>query len=218
LNMNLILKVFSGEQTSAGRAHRPRLRRPLGESLSNSRWRNQVQIEEDVAAGHIFPSSDLPPGNDNLMNCGHARRLQAGQRGADRPPSSPYYGYALPGPQGRGRVPSQPSSSPPQSRRPAPNASSPRPPTPPDPGCFNIPVDHLYASPVISALVRRYEYPLDDFVVLSPGRGGTRGPHVRKKLGGCPRHRGQTAGQAQSRPAGKPDRGWSMVGKVAHIR
>jgi ribose-phosphate pyrophosphokinase len=52
-------------------------------------------------------------------------------------------------------------------------------------GFFNIPVDHLFASPVINDYVRSLQIPPQDFVVLSPDEGAVkRALRYQKKLGG----------------------------------
>ncbi len=50
-------------------------------------------------------------------------------------------------------------------------------------GFFDIPVDHLYASPVILDYVRKLDYSPDEIVVLSPDEGSVkRALHYQKKL------------------------------------
>src|SRR5206468_5100678 len=53
-------------------------------------------------------------------------------------------------------------------------------------GFFDIPVDHLHASPVIIEYVRSLNIPRDDFVVLSADEGSIkRTLRYQKKLGGA---------------------------------
>src|SRR5262249_29398638 len=53
-------------------------------------------------------------------------------------------------------------------------------------GFFDIPVDHLYASPVLNDYVRSLNIPMRDFVVLSPDEGSIkRALWHQKKLGGA---------------------------------
>src|SRR5205807_1277122 len=53
-------------------------------------------------------------------------------------------------------------------------------------GFFNIPVDHLYAGPVINDYIRGLNIPMRDFVVLSPDEGSIkRALAHQKKLGGA---------------------------------
>jgi ribose-phosphate pyrophosphokinase len=53
-------------------------------------------------------------------------------------------------------------------------------------GFFNVPVDHLFASPVINEYVRALKIPPQDFVVLSPDEGSVkRALRFQKKLGGA---------------------------------
>ena len=53
-------------------------------------------------------------------------------------------------------------------------------------GFFDIPVDHLHASPVIIDYVRSLNIPKDDFVVLSPDEGSIkRALQYQKRLGGA---------------------------------
>jgi ribose-phosphate pyrophosphokinase len=53
-------------------------------------------------------------------------------------------------------------------------------------GFFNIPVDHLHASPVICDYIRSLQIPSSDFVVLSPDEGSIkRVLAYQKRLGGA---------------------------------
>src|SRR5439155_23014709 len=53
-------------------------------------------------------------------------------------------------------------------------------------GFFNIPVDHLHASPVICDYIRSLQIPAGDFVVLSPDEGSIkRVLAYQTKLGGA---------------------------------
>src|SRR5262249_49259204 len=53
-------------------------------------------------------------------------------------------------------------------------------------GFFNIPVDHLHASPVINDYIRSLNIPPRDFVVISPDEGSIKRALVhQKKLGGA---------------------------------
>ncbi len=51
-------------------------------------------------------------------------------------------------------------------------------------GFFNIPVDHLYASPILLSYIRSLSIPQDEMVIVSPDAGGVeRARHYAKKLG-----------------------------------
>jgi ribose-phosphate pyrophosphokinase len=53
-------------------------------------------------------------------------------------------------------------------------------------GFFDIPVDHLFAGPVINEHIRSLQIPAEDFVVLSPDEGSIkRAIRYQKKLGGA---------------------------------
>jgi ribose-phosphate pyrophosphokinase len=53
-------------------------------------------------------------------------------------------------------------------------------------GFFDIPVDHLYAAPVVNEYIRSLNIPRSDFVVLSPDEGSIkRALFHQKKLGGA---------------------------------
>ena len=74
-------------------------------------------------------------------------------------------------------------------------------------GFFDIPVDHLYAAPVIDNYVRSLNIPPRDFVVLSPDEGSIKkalllSEEARRRH----RHRGQAPLQRHRDEAGQPDR------------
>ena len=164
------LKVFNG------RAH-PALAEEICARLGIEQGRvtlysfsdgeNYVQIDENVRGADVFviqPTS--PPVNDNLLEL--LIMLDAFKRSSARRITAvlPYYGYAR------------------QDRKDKPrdrvltldlHASQIQ-------GFFNIPVDHLFAAPVIVRYLRELE--LDDLTIVSPDAGGVeRARAYAKRLG-----------------------------------
>jgi ribose-phosphate pyrophosphokinase len=84
-------------------------------------------------------------------------------------------------------------------------------------GFFNIPVDHLYASPVINEFIRGLNIPQNDLVVLSPDEGSIKKALMhQKKLGGAiaivDKRRSSATETKQANLIGSP-----LEGKVAVI-
>jgi ribose-phosphate pyrophosphokinase len=185
------LKVFSG------RANEPLARRiaqELGDGLGRISLSNfpdgeiKVQIEEDVRGRDIFlVQPTCPPVNENLMEL--LIMLDAFKRAsADRITAVlPYYGYARQDRKDVGRVPITAKlvadliSAAGATRVLALDLHAAQ-----IQGFFNVPVDHLYASPVLSGWVREQKIPEEDLVVLSPDEGSVKKASMyQKKLGGA---------------------------------
>src|SRR4051812_22989605 len=184
------LKVFSG------RANIPlaeKIARHLGDNLGKITLSNfpdgevSVRIEEDVRGRDIFlVQPTCPPVNDNLMEL--LVMLDAFKRASANRITAviPYYGYARQDRKDVGRVPITAKlvadliSSAGANRVLALDLHAAQ-----IQGFFNIPVNHLYASPVIARWVRELEIPSEDFVVLSPDEGSIKKALTyQKKLGG----------------------------------
>jgi len=184
------LKIFSGR---ANPALAERIAHCLGDPLGKIDLRhfpdgeNFVRIEEDVRGRDIFVvQPTCPPVNENLMELlimiDSFKRASAARITA----VLPYYGYARQDRKDIGRVPIT-------AKLAADlltvagvhrvialdlHAAQIQ-------GFFNIPVDHLQASPVLNEYVRDLRIPPKDFVVLSPDEGNVkRVLRYQKKLGG----------------------------------
>ena len=181
------LKIFTGrahptlaEEISA------RLQVPLGRAslYSFSDGENYVQIDENVRGADVFVlQPTCPPVNDNLMEL--LIMLDAFKRSSARRVTAvlPYYGYARQDRKDKPRVPIT-------SKLVADlitaagadrvltldlHASQIQ-------GFFNIPVDHLFAAPVIVNHLKKIE--LDDLTIVSPDAGGVeRARAYAKRLG-----------------------------------
>jgi len=185
------LRVFSG------RANQPlaeRIVQQLGDTLGRISLTNfpdgeiLARIEEDVRGADIFiVQPTCPPVNENLvellimLDC--FKRASAGRISV----VLPYYGYARQDRKDVGRVPITAKLIADMLDRAGANrvlaldlhAAQIQ-------GFFNIPVDHLYANPVINEYVRSLNIPMSDFVVLSPDEGSIkRALAHQKKLGGA---------------------------------
>ena len=184
------LKVFSG------RANVPlaeRIAQCLGDPLGKLTLLNfpdgetWCRIEEDVRGRDVFVvQPTCPPVNENLMELliildsfkrASAARITAVQ---------PYYGYARQDRKDVGRVPITAKlvadllTSAGVSRVLALDLHAAQ-----VQGFFNIPVDHLHASPVICDYIRMLQIPPQDFVVLAPDEGSIkRVLAYQKRLGG----------------------------------
>jgi ribose-phosphate pyrophosphokinase len=184
------LKVFTGR---ANPALAEQIAHCLGDSLGKITLgnfpdgENSVRIEEDVRGRDVFiVQSTCPPVNENLMELlimiDSFKRASAARITA----VLPYYGYARQDRKDIGRVPIT-------AKLAADlltvagvhrvialdlHAAQIQ-------GFFNIPVDHLQASPVLNEFVRDLRIPPKDFVVLSPDEGNVkRVLRYQKKLGG----------------------------------
>jgi ribose-phosphate pyrophosphokinase len=184
------LKVFTGR---ANPALAEQIAHCLGDALGKITLgnfpdgENSVRIEEDVRGRDVFiVQSTHPPVNEHLMELlimiDSFKRASAARITA----VLPYYGYARQDRKDIGRVPIT-------AKLVADlltvagvhrvialdlHAAQIQ-------GFFNIPVDHLQASPVLNDFVRDLRIPPKDFVVLSPDEGNVkRVLRYQKKLGG----------------------------------
>src|SRR6516162_6665037 len=173
MNENNRLKVFSGR---ANVALAEKIARHLGDSLGRTTLSNfpdgeiSVRIEEDVRGRDIFlVQPTCPPVNDNLMELlimiDSFKRASAARITA----VLPYYGYARQDRKDQGRVPITAKlvanliTEAGADRVLALDLHAAQ-----IQGFFNIPVDHLHASPVICDYFRRLDIPPRDLAILSP--------------------------------------------------
>jgi ribose-phosphate pyrophosphokinase len=185
------LKVFSGR---ANVALAEKIARHLGDSLGRITLSNfpdgevLVRIDEDVRGRDIFlVQPTCPPVNENLMELlimiDSFKRASAARITA----VLPYYGYARQDRKDVGRVPISAKlaadllSTAGADRVLALDLHAAQ-----IQGFFNIPVDHLHASPVINDYIRGLNIPPSDLVVLSPDEGSIKKALMyQKKLGGA---------------------------------
>jgi ribose-phosphate pyrophosphokinase len=188
MNNNFQLKVFSG------RANVPlaeKIAQYLGDPLGRLTLLNfpdgefWCRIDDDVRGRDVFVvQSTCHPVNENIMELliilDSLKRASAGRISV----VLPYYGYARQDRKAEGRVPITAklvadlltSSGAQRVVTLDLHAAQIQ-------GFFNIPVDHLYASPVILKHVRRLGLDLQDVVVLSPDEGSVkRALRYQKKL------------------------------------
>jgi ribose-phosphate pyrophosphokinase len=184
------LKVFSG------RANRP-LAQAIVEHLGDSLGRlhisdfpdgeTKVAIEEDVRGRDIFVvQPTCPPVNHNLMEL--LVILDAFKRSSAQRVTAvmPYYGYARQDRKDQGRVPITAKLVADLVTK----AGADRVLTldlhaAQIQGFFDIPVDHLYAVPVLRTYIQSLGIPPEDFVVLSPDEGNIKKSLMyQKKIGG----------------------------------
>ena len=191
MNENNRLKVFSGR---ANIALAEKIARHLGDTLGRTTLANfpdgeiSVRIDEDVRGRDIFlVQPTCPPVNDSLMELlimiDSFKRASAARITA----VLPYYGYARQDRKDVGRVPISAKlvadllSTAGADRVLALDLHAAQ-----IQGFFNIPVDHLYASPVINDFIRGLNIPTNDLVVLSPDEGSIKKALMyQKKLGGA---------------------------------
>jgi len=181
------LKIFTGRaHPSLSQEISARLNVPLGHAslYSFSDGENYVQIDENVRGADVFViQPTCPPVNDNLMEL--LIMLDAFKRSSARRVTAvlPYYGYARQDRKDKPRVPIT-------SKLVADlitaagadrvltldlHASQIQ-------GFFNIPVDHLFAAPVIVNHLKKVELP--DLTIVSPDAGGVeRARAYAKRLG-----------------------------------
>jgi len=191
MNNNNKLKVFSGR---ANIALGEKIARALGDALGKITLDNfpdgetSVRIDEDVRGRDIYiVQPTCPPVNQNLMEL--LIILDAFKRSSAARITAvlPYYGYARQDRKDQGRVPITAKlvadllSSAGADRVLALDLHAAQ-----IQGFFDIPVDHLYASPVIAKYVRSLNIPPRDMVVLSPDEGSIKKALMfQKKLGGA---------------------------------
>jgi ribose-phosphate pyrophosphokinase len=187
---NNSLKVFSGRTNSA---LADRIAQCLGDPLGKITLQNfpdgeiWCRIEENVRGRDVFiVQPTCTPVNENLMELliiiDSLKRASAARITA----VIPYYGYARQDRKDVGRVPitaklvADMLSVAGASRVLALDLHAAQ-----IQGFFDVPVDHLHASPVIADYIRSLRIPNDDFVVLSPDEGSIkRALTYQKRLGG----------------------------------
>jgi ribose-phosphate pyrophosphokinase len=190
MNQNNLLKVFSGR---ANLRLSERIAHCLGDPLGRIFFQNfpdgefLARIDENVRGRDVFVvQPTCHPVNENIMELlvildslkrGSAARITV---------VLPYYGYARQDRKDVGRVPITAKlvadllTTAGASRILALDLHAAQ-----IQGFFDIPVDHLFASPVINEYVRGLHIPPHDFVVLSPDEGAVkRALWFQKKLGG----------------------------------
>jgi ribose-phosphate pyrophosphokinase len=190
MNQNNLLKVFSGR---ANLRLSERIAQCLGDPLGRIHFQNfpdgefLARIDENVRGRDVFVvQPTCHPVNENIMELlvildslkrGSAARITV---------VLPYYGYARQDRKDMGRVPITAKLVADLLTIAGANrvltldlhAAQIQ-------GFFNIPVDHLYASPVINDYVRGLHVAPEDIVVLSPDEGAVkRALRYQKKLGG----------------------------------
>lgn len=184
------LKVFSGRANpQLARSICEFLNLPLGEASLGKfpDSENYCKIEEDIRGRDVFlvqPTS--APVNDNLIELlimiDSCKRASASRITA----VMPYFGYARQDRKDEGRVPITAKLVANLITR----AGADRVLTmdlhsAQIQGFFDVPVDHLYAAPVLNEYFLRLGFPEDDIVIVSPDEGSTKRAvgHV-KRLGG----------------------------------
>jgi ribose-phosphate pyrophosphokinase len=190
MNQNNLLKVFSGR---ANPRLAERIAHCLGDPLGRIYFQNfpdgefLARIDENVRGRDVFVvQPTCHPVNENIMELlvildslkrGSAARITV---------VLPYYGYARQDRKDVGRVPITAKlvadllTTAGASRILALDLHAAQ-----IQGFFDIPVDHLFASPVITEYVRSLHIPPEDFVVLSPDEGAVkRALRFQMKLGG----------------------------------
>jgi ribose-phosphate pyrophosphokinase len=191
MNNNNQLKVFSG------RANVPlaeKIAQYLGDPLGKITLQNfpdgefLARIDEDVRGRDVFlVQPTCHPVNENIMELliilDSLKRASAARITV----VLPYYGYARQDRKDQGRVPISAKlvadliTTAGANRVVALDLHAAQ-----IQGFFNIPVDHLYAGPVINEYMRTRGIPTEDFVVLSPDEGSIkRTLKYQKKLGGA---------------------------------
>jgi ribose-phosphate pyrophosphokinase len=216
------LKVFSGR---ANIALAEKIAHHLGDSLGRVTLsnfpdgENSVRIEEDVRGRDVFlVQPTCPSVNENLMELlimiDSFKRASATRITA----VLPYYGYARQDRKDVGRVPISAKlvadllTTAGANRVLALDLHAAQ-----IQGFFNIPVDHLYASPVINEYIRSLNIPPSDLVVLSPDEGSIKKALMyQTKLGGAiaivDKRRSSATETKQANLIGSP-----VAGKVAVI-
>jgi ribose-phosphate pyrophosphokinase len=183
-------KVFTGS-SNPGLAHRicDYLKRPLGNASVNrfSDGEIHVEIGENVRGQDIFiVQSTCPPANDHLMEllimCDALKRASAGSINA----VIPYYGYAR---QDRKVAPRTPITAKLVANMlevaGATRVVSMDMHAGQIQGFFDIPTDHLYASPVFLEDLRKNFSDSQDLVVVSPDAGGVERARAYSKRLNC---------------------------------
>jgi ribose-phosphate pyrophosphokinase len=191
MNNNNKLKVFSGR---ANKTLAENIAAMLGDSLGKVTLSNfpdgeiSVRIEEDVRGRDIFlVQPTCPPVNENLMELlillDSFKRASAARITV----VLPYYGYARQDRKDVGRVPITAKlvanllTTAGATRILSLDLHAAQ-----VQGFFDIPVDHLYAGPVINDYIRSLQISPRDLVVLSPDEGSIKRALMhQKKIGGA---------------------------------
>jgi ribose-phosphate pyrophosphokinase len=191
VNQNNLLKVFSGR---ANPRLAERIAHCLGDPLGRIHFQNfpdgefLARIDENVRGRDVFVvQPTCHPVNENIMEL--LVMLDSLKRGSAARITVvlPYYGYARQDRKDVGRVPITAKlvadllTTAGANRILALDLHAAQ-----IQGFFDIPVDHLYASPVILDYVRTLRIPMDELVVLSPDEGAVkRALRYQKRLGGA---------------------------------
>ncbi|MBS0210606.1 MAG: ribose-phosphate pyrophosphokinase [Planctomycetes bacterium] len=214
------LKIFSG------RANPPLARRicnylnlPIGAITMGNFPDGEIQckIEEDVRGRDVFLiQPTCPPVNENLMEL--LIMIESCKRASAERVTAvvPYYGYARQDRKDEGRVPITAKLVANLMVR----AGADRVLTmdlhaPQIQGFFDVPVDHLYAAPVLNNYFKAMNYHEDDIVVVSPDEGS-----IKRALGHAKRLNARIAVVDKRRSSAENTRqeniiGSSVVGKTA---
>ncbi|MBI1913511.1 MAG: ribose-phosphate pyrophosphokinase [Planctomycetes bacterium] len=184
------LRVFSGR---ANPALAEKIVAHLGDTLGRVSigdfpdGETMVKIEEDVRGGDVFVvQPTCPPVNQHVMELLIMLDCFKRASAARMTVVLPYYGYARQDRKDTGRVPITAKlvadliARAGASRVLALDLHAAQ-----IQGFFDIPVDHLYAGPVINEYIRGLNIPMRDLVVLSPDEGSIkRALEHQKRLGG----------------------------------
>jgi len=184
------LRVFSGR---ANPALAEKIVAHLGDTLGRVSigdfpdGETMVKIDEDVRGGDVFiVQPTCPPVNQHLMELLIMLDCFKRASAARMTVVLPYYGYARQDRKDTGRVPITAKlvadliAKAGASRVLALDLHAAQ-----IQGFFDIPVDHLYAGPVINEYIRGLNIPMRDLVVLSPDEGSIkRALEHQKRLGG----------------------------------
>ncbi len=206
------MKLFTG------RAHPALARRiceylglPLGRAVMGNFPDGEIscKIDEDVRGRDVFLlQPTCPPVNENLMEL--LIMIESFKRAsADRITAViPYFGYARQDRKDEGRVPiTAKLVANLITRAGADRVLAMDLHTAQIQGFFDIPVDHLYASPVIDEHFKAMDFVDDDFVVVSPDEGSIKralGPHGA--TGRAPGHHRQAPQHGRKNQAGERHR------------
>jgi len=187
------LKIFSGQaNVPLARSMCEFLNLELGQ-ISLGKFpdgENYCKIEDDVRGRDVFLiQPTCPPVNDNLMELlvmmDSCKRASAARVTA----VIPYYGYARQDRKDEGRVPiSAKLVANLITRAGADRVLTMDLHAPQLQGFFDIPVDHLYAAPVLNAHFLSMNWPANDVVVVSPDAGS-----IKRAVGHVQRLGGQLA-------------------------
>ena len=200
------LRVFSG---NANPALAEKIVQHLGDTLGRITLAHfpdgeiSIKIEEDVRGGDIYlVQPTCPPVNENLMELLVMLDCFKRASAARLTVVLPYYGYARQDRKDVGRVPITAKlvadllAKAGASRVLALDLHAAQ-----IQGFFDVPVDHLYASPVINDYVRSLNIPMRDFVVLSPDEGSIKRRCSIRRSSAAPSPSWTSAAPAPPRPS-----------------